>query len=138
MIVQTITNSFKSDILQAAQNLATDSLYLALFTASANLNANTVAYSSANEVTSTNYTAGGKLVTGVTITTDTQNNIVYLNFNNVTWTNVSFVCRGALLYNQTRSNRSIAVLNWGSDKNAGPNFVVTLPANTSTTALIRL
>jgi len=138
MIVQTITNSFKSDILQAAQNLATDTLYLALFTASANLNANTVAYSSANEVTSTNYTAGGKLVTGVTITTDTQNNIVYLNFNNVTWTNVSFVCRGALLYNQTRSNRSIAVLNWGSDKNAGPNFVVTLPANTSTTALIRL
>jgi hypothetical protein len=138
MIVQTITNSFKSDILQAAQNLATDSLYLALFTASANLNANTVTYSSANEVTSTNYTAGGQLVTGVTITTDTQNNIVYLNFNNVTWTNVSFVCRGALLYNQTRSNRSIAVLNWGSDKNAGPNFVVTLPANTSTTALIRL
>ena len=138
MIVQTITNSFKSDILQGAQNLLTDSLYLAIFTANANLNANTVAYNSSNEVSSTNYTAGGQLVTGVTIQTDTTKNVVYVSFNNVTWTNVSFVCRGALLYNQTRSNRSIAVLNWGSDKNAGPNFVVTLPADTPSSALIRL
>jgi hypothetical protein len=138
MIVQTITNSFKSDILQAAQNLASDSLYLALFTANASLDANTVTYSASNEVSSPNYTAGGQLVTGVIIQTDTVNNIVYVSFNNVVWTNVSFICRGALLYNQTRSNRSIAVLNWGSDKSAGPNFTVTLPADTSTNALIRL
>jgi hypothetical protein len=138
MITQTITNSFKSDILQGVQNLLTDSLYLALYTGSANLNANTTAYTSANEVTSTNYTAGGQLVTGVTINTDTQNNIVYVSFNNITWTNVSFVCRGALLYNASKSNKSIAILNWGSDKNAGPNFVVQLPVNTPTSALIRL
>ena len=138
MIVQTVTNSFKSDILQGLQNLLTDSLYLALFTANANLNANTTAYNSANEVSSINYTPGGQLVTGVSINTDTQNNIVYVSFNNVTWTNVSFVCRGALLYNGSKSNKSIAILNWGSDKNAGPNFTVTLPADTSTNALIRV
>jgi hypothetical protein len=138
MIVQTVTNSFKSDILQAGQNILTDSLYMALFTGNANLDANTLAYSSSNEVTSVNYTAGGSLVTGVTIQTDTQNNIVYVSFNNVVWTNVSFVCRGALLYNASKSNKSIAVLNWGSDKNAGPNFTVTLPANTPSNALIRV
>jgi hypothetical protein len=138
MIVQTVTNSFKSDILQGLQNLLTDNLYLALYTANANLNANTVAYDSSNEVSSANYTAGGQLVTGVTIQTDTQSNIVYVSFNNVTWTNVSFVCRGALLYNASKSNKSIAILNWGSDKNAGPNFTVTLPADTPTNALIRV
>ena len=138
MIAQTITNQFKSDILQGVQNLLTDSLYLALYTGSATLGATTTAYTSANEVTSTNYTAGGQLVTGVTINTDKQNNIIYVSFNDVTWTNVSFVCRGALLYNASKGNNSIAVLNWGSDKNAGPNFKVTLPANTPTNALIRL
>jgi len=138
MIAQTITNQFKSDILQGVQNLLTDSLYLALYTGSATLGATTTAYTSANEVTSTNYTAGGQLVTGVTINTDNQNNIIYVSFNDVTWTNVSFVCRGALLYNASKGNNSIAVLNWGSDKNAGPNFKVTLPANTPTNALIRL
>ena len=138
MIVQTITNSFKSDILQGQQNLLTDSLYLAIYTAYANLNANTITYDNANEVVSANYTPGGQLVTGVTINTDAVNNIVYVSFSNVIWTNVSFVCRGALLYNQTQNNRSVAVLNWGSDKNAGPNFVVTLPADTPTSALIRV
>jgi len=138
MITQTITNQFKSDILQGVQNLLTDSLYLALYTGNATLGATTTAYTSANEVTSTNYTAGGQLVTGVTINTDTQNNVVYVSFNNVTWTSVSFICRGALLYNSSKSNHSIAVLNWGSDKNAGPNFVVQLPVNSSTSALIRL
>ena len=138
MISQTITNTFKSDILQGYQNLLTDSLYLALYTGNATLGANTTAYTSANEVSSTNYTAGGQIVTGVTINTDTQNNVVYVSFDNVTWTNVSFVCRGALLYNSSKSNHSIAVLNWGSDKNAGPNFVVQLPVNSSSSALIRL
>lgn len=138
MIVQTITNSFKSDILQGLQNILTDNLYLALYTANASLNANTTAYSNANEISSTNYTPGGLLVTGVTIQTNTNNNIVYVSFNNVVWTNVSFVCRGALLYNSSKSNKSICCLNWGSDKNAGPNFTVTLPADTSSNALIRL
>jgi hypothetical protein len=138
MISQTITNQFKSDILQGIQNLLTDSLYLALYTGNATLNANTTIYSSDNEVSSTNYTAGGQIVTGVTINTDTQNNVVYVSFDNVTWSNVSFVCRGALLYNSSKSNNSIAVLNWGSDKNAGPNFVVQLPVNSSSSALIRL
>jgi hypothetical protein len=136
MIVQTITTSFVVDILQGLQSLTTDTIKMALYTADANLSASTTAYSSANEVSSGNYSAGGAPCLNVTV--NQYNGTVYVSFDNVSWTNVSFTCRGALIYNVTKSNKSIAVLNFGSDKTAGPNFTVTLPANTSTTALIRV
>lgn len=138
MIVQTVTTSFKQDILTGGQNLSSDVLRMALYTAVANLDANTLTYSSVGEVVDPNYSAGGNLCQNVVIKSDTQNGIVYVSFDNVTWSNVSFTCRGALIYNVTKGNKSIAVLNFGSDKTAGPNFVVTLPADTPTSALIRV
>jgi hypothetical protein len=138
MIVQTVTTSFKQDILKGVQDLSTDVLRMALYTALADLDANTLAYTSVGEVTGTNYTAGGKICQNVVIKSDTQNGIVYVTFDNVIWTNVSFTCRGALIYNVTQGNKSIAILNFGSDKTAGPNFTVTLPADTPSSALIRV
>jgi hypothetical protein len=137
MITQTVTTSFKYDCYTAGQNLSTDTLKMALYTAAANLNAATTVYVSTGEVVSANYSAGGLVLTGVTVLiSDTT---VYLSFNNPSWSNVSFTCRGALIYNSSKSNKSVAVLNFGSDKIATPAnpFVVTLPANTATTALIR-
>ena len=136
MIVQTLTTSFKQDILKGLQDLDTDVLRMALYTANANLDQNTTAYTTNDEISGVNYTAGGNICQNVTILT--SGNIVYVNFDNVVWTNVSFTCRGALIYNQTKGGKSIAILNFGSDKKAGPNFTVTLPANTPTTALIRV
>lgn len=138
MIVQTVTTSFKEDILKGLQDLSTDVIHMALYTALANLDANTLTYTSVGEVTDPNYTAGGALCQNVVIKKDTQNGIVYLTFDNVVWSNVSFTCRGALIYNVTQGNKSIAILNFGSDKTAGPNFTVTLPADTPTSALIRV
>jgi len=135
MIIQTITTSFISDILQGGQNLSTNTVKMALYTANADLSASTTIYSATNEVSSANYTAGGAICTNVTV--NQSGSIVFVSFDNVSWTNVSFTCRGALIYNSTQGNKSIVILNFGSDKTAGPNFVVTLPANTSTTALIR-
>lgn len=135
MIVQTLTTSFLVDMFEGLQSLTTDTIKMALYTADASLNANTTVYTSTNEVTSANYTAGGEICQNVTV--NQYNGTVYVSFDNVSWTSVSFTCRGALIYNVTASNKSIAILNFGSDKTAGPNFVVTLPANTSTTALIR-
>jgi hypothetical protein len=136
MIEQTITTSFKQDILQALQDLATDTLYMALYTGAAELTADTTAYTTQNEVVGTNYTAGGEECQNVTLMT--TGNTVYISFDNVEWTNVSFTCRGALIYNQTQGGKSIAILNFGSDKQAGPNFTVTLPANNANSALIRV
>jgi hypothetical protein len=136
MIVQTITTSFLVDMFKGTQDLTTDTIKMALYTAQANLDENTTVYSATNEVTSANYTAGGNVCLNVTV--QQYNGTVFVSFDNVSWTSVSFTCRGALIYNTTQGNKSIAILNFGSDKTAGPNFTVTLPPNTANDALIRV
>lgn len=139
MIQQGLTNSFKQDMLQAGQDIITDTLYMALYTAFSDIGQATTAYTTDNEITGTGYTAGGELVTGATISTDTQTGTVYVNFDNVSWPGADFTARGALIYNTSKSNKSVAVLDFGSDKTfTSSNNTVTMPANTATTALIRL
>jgi hypothetical protein len=140
-IQQGLTNSFKQEMLQAGQNLATDTLRMALYTAFSDIGPLTTVYTTSNEVTGTGYTAGGVTITGVTITTDTTGpnaGTVYVDFNNVSWPGANFVARGALIYNTTRSNKTVAVLDFGSDKTfTTTNNPVTMPVNSATTALIR-
>jgi hypothetical protein len=138
-IQQTLTTSFKQQMLQAGQNLATDTLYMALYTGFASIGPNTTAYDAAdvNQIVGTGYAAGGKALTGVTIGTST-NGVVYVNFDNVVWNPAVFAAvRGALIYNTTRSNASVAVLDFGSDKSCSNTFTVTMPPNSASTALIR-
>jgi hypothetical protein len=137
-IQQGLTNSFKQEMLQAGQNLATDTLKMALYTAFSDIGPLTTVYTTTNEVTGTGYTAGGVAVTGATISTDVQTGTVYVDFADVAWPGANFVARGALIYNVTRSNKSVAVLDFGSDKTflAVSNTVV-MPVNSATTALIR-
>ncbi len=138
MIQQGLTNSFKQEMLQAGQNLATDTLKMALYTGYADLGPATTAYTTASEVVGTGYTAGGELVTGATISIDVQTNTVYVDFNDVSWPGANFTARGALIYNVTRSNASVAVLDFGSDKIfTSATNTVTMPVNSATTALIR-
>lgn len=135
MIAQTITTSFKREMLQAGQDLLTDTLKLALYTSTATLNTDTTAYTATGEVTGTGYTAGGIVLTGVTL--NSYNGVVYVNFDNAVWDPASFTARGGLIYNVTKSNKSVAVLDFGADKTATSTFTVTMPANTYTTALLR-
>jgi hypothetical protein len=141
VIQQGLTNSFKQEMLQAGQNLATDTLRMALYTAFADIGPETTAYTTTNEVTGPGYTAGGVAVTGATINTQTTGpnaGTVYVDFNDVSWPGANFVARGALIYNVTRSNKSVLVLDFGSDKTfTSTSNTVTMPANTATTALIR-
>lgn len=138
MIQQGLTNSFKQEMLQAGQNLATDTLKMALYTAFADIGPTTTAYTAINEVTGTGYTVGGAAVTGATISVDAQTGTVYVTFDNVSWPGANFTARGALIYNVTAGNKSVAVLDFGSDKTfTSASNTVTMPANTATTALIR-
>jgi hypothetical protein len=132
-IVQTQTTSFKAELYEAVHNLLTDTLKIALYTASADLNEATTVYSSANEVSGGGYTAGGVTLTGVTINSDGYT--AYVNFNNVAF-GASVTARCALIYNSSKSDKSIAVLDFGSDKTS-TSFTITMPANTATAALIR-
>jgi hypothetical protein len=133
------TLSFRSDIVQGEQDLSADTLYMALYTGFATLGPTTTVYTTENEVpTGDGYDAGGVEITGVTIATDIVSNTVYINFNNVSWPGASFTARGALIYNSSKSNKSVAVLDFGSDKIfTSASNTVTLPANTATTALLR-
>ena len=133
-IVQTQTTSFKKELYQAVHNLATDTIYIALYTANADLNADTTVYSATNEVSGTGYTAGGQAMTGVSI--NSSGYVAYVNWDNVSWT-AALTARCALIYNASKSDKSIAVLDFGSDKTSTTTFTITMPANTSTTALIR-
>lgn len=135
MIFQTQTLSFRAELPQAVHNLLTDTIKLALYTSSASLNEDTTVYSTTNEVVGTGYSAGGIVLTGATIST--ANNIVYVNFNNAVWTPAAFTAAGGLIYNASKSNKSIAVLSFGADKTATNTFTVQMPTNSSTSALLR-
>ena len=135
-IQQTLTTSFKQQILQAQQDLSTDTLKLALYTGLATLGPSTTIYTTSYEVVGTGYTAGGNVLTGVTISTS-ANGIVYVDFNNSVWNPAAFTCRGALIYNASKGDKSVAVLDFGADKTCQTSFTVQMPENTSTSALLR-
>lgn len=131
---QTQTTSFKAECWQAIHDLLTDTLKIALYTSYANLNETTTAYTTSNEITGTGYTAGGLTITGVTI--GTSGYTAYCSFDNVSWSG-ALTARYALIYNSSKANRSIAVLDFGADKTSVTTFAITLPANTATSALLR-
>ena len=132
-ILQTQTTSFKTQLYTGVHNLLTDTLKIALYTANANLNEATTVYTTSGEVTGTGYVAGGVVLTGVTI--NSSGFTAYVDFADVVF-NASVTARSALIYNVTQGNKSIAVLDFGSDKTS-TNFTITMPANTATAALIR-
>jgi len=124
---------------------ATDTVKAALYLASATVNASTTVYSSTNEVTGTNYTAGGVTVTNATAPTSTNSSSTagvgyWTPSASITYTNVtlSTAFDTVLLYNSTQSNKAISVHTFGSQTVTAGTFTLTMPSNTTSTALIRL
>ena len=132
-IVQTQTTSFKAELYEGIHDLLTDEIKIALYTANANLNETTTTYDTTDEVSGTGYVPGGVTMTGITISTSGYT--AYVGFNDVVF-NASVTARCALIYNASQGNKSVAVLDFGSDKTS-TNFTITMPANTATAALIR-
>jgi len=142
MIYQGQCNIFKKNCLSGLENFAVGTPYtykIALYTSLADLNADTVAYTTTGEITGTGYTAGGKPLTISQVPTyDAANDTAYIDFADVTWTGASFTARVALIYNAT-TGAAVAVLDFGSDKTTtqAGTFTVIFPTATSTTAIIR-
>lgn len=132
-IVQTQTTSFKKELYEAVHNLTTDVLKIALYTASADLNEATTVYSTSNEVSGGGYVLGGATLTGVTVSSSGYT--AYVDFADVVF-GAAVTARCALIYNSSKANRSIAVLDFGSDKTSA-NFTITMPSNDASSALIR-
>jgi hypothetical protein len=128
-------SSFKQESWLGVHDLDTDTLKLALYTAAANLSQATTVYTSTGEVVGAGYTAGGEVITGAQVLL--SGTTAYLTFNNPVWSGASFVCRGGLIYNASKANRAIAVLDFGADKTASGTFTIQLPAATAASALLR-
>jgi hypothetical protein len=137
-ISQAMCTSFKVELLGGTHDLDTDTIKIALYTSSATLGASTTAYSSTNEVANGNgYTTGGNTLSGASITS--SGTTAFVDFSDSTWSSASFTARGALIYNSSKSNKAIAVLDFGADKTStNGDFVVQFPIADASNAIIRI
>lgn len=134
-LFQTQTTSFKEELPKGIHNLLVDTIKLALYTDNSNLDETTTVYTVTDEVSGGGYTAGGIVLTGVTI--NSSGSTAYVSFNNPVWSPASFTTAGALIYNASKANRSIAVLSFGANKTATNTFTIEMPPNTVSSALLR-
>ena len=137
MITQAMCSSFKQQILLGEHDMDTDVIKIALYTASATLDASTTVYTTSNEVVGTGYTAGGNTLTGATVSL--TGTTAFVDFSDTSWTTATITARGALLYNSSKSNKAVAVLDFGSDKTStAGTFTVQFPANDASNAIVRI
>ena len=147
--------SFLGELLSATHNFSSanpahtastaDTFKAALYLASATVNASTTAYSATGEVTGTNYTAGGVTVTNATNPSSTNSSTTagvgyWTPSSSIVYTSVtlSTAFDAVLIYNSTQSNKAVSVHTFGSQTITAGNFTLTMPSNTTSTALLRL
>ncbi len=136
-ITQSLCSSFKQQILLGEHDLDTDVIKIALFTSAATLSAATTVYSTSDEVVGSGYTAGGNTLTGATVSL--SGTTAYVDFSDTTWSTSTITARGALIYNSSKSNKAIAVLDFGADKTTSAgNFTVQFPTNDASSAIVRI
>jgi hypothetical protein len=151
---QSMCTSFMGELMTATHNFGTapiraattaDTFKAALYLTSATVNASTTAYSSTNEVTGTGYTAGGVTVTNATApiaanSSPTAGVAYWTPSASITYTTVTlstaFDC--VLIYNSSQSNKAVSVHTFGSQTITAGTFTLTMPSNTTSTALLRL
>ena len=134
-ITTAICNSYKQEILEGV-HASTDTYKIALYTSSATLGAGTTAYSSSNEVTGTNYSAGGVTLTGYT--SGLSSSTAYITFSDPSWADSTITARGCLIYNSSKSNKAVACFDFGSDVvSVSGTFTIDLPS-AGASALIRI
>ena len=144
-IIQTMTTSFKVELLEALHDFDTPGgsvFKLALYTSLANLDANTGAYTAAGEAVGAGYVAGGLPLVNLGVGSAPAGPVAgvgFVDFADLTFPNVSITARGALIYNSSQANRSVCVLDFGADKTAtAGDFTIIFPVPGATTAIIRI
>jgi hypothetical protein len=145
-IAQTSTTSFKVELLQAIHSFgptSPDTFKVALYTAAANVGPTTTVYTTSGEVVGTGYTAGGNTLVISTSPTSGNNAAsvptAFVSFSNTSWTSASFTARGALIYNSTEGNKSVAVLDFGADKTvSNDTFQIIFPTPDASSAIVRI
>lgn len=137
-ISQAMCSSFKQQLFNAEHDMDTDTFKIALYTSAATLDASTTVYTTSNEVaTGGGYAAGGNTLTGASISL--TGTTAFVSFSNTSWATATITARGALIYNFSKSNKAVAVLDFGSDKiSSGGTFTIQFPTNDATNAILRI
>ena len=139
-ITSAICTSFKVEILKGVHNFTASSgntFNLALYTSSASLGAATTAYTTSNEVSGSGYTAKGNALTSVTPALSSSTAVC--DFADVSFTSASFTANGALIYNDTQSDKAVAVIAFGGDKTVSSGtFTIQFPTADASNAIIRI
>jgi|TARA_E500000305_G_C3874360_1_gene166661 hypothetical protein len=132
--------SFKQELLVGTHNFTAtsgNSFKLALYTSSASLGAGTTAYTTSNEVSGTGYTAAGAALTSVTPTTSSTTALC--DFSDLTFSSSTITANGALIYNDTQSDKAVCALAFGGDKTStAGDFTITFPTADASNAIIRI
>ena len=142
-ITQTLCTSFKVELLNAVHNFSTDTFKLALYSVAngATLNASTTAYTATGEIIGGGYTSSGIVLT-VSPTPrsgGTPSTTAYLGFLDAIWAPATFSADGALIYNTSKSNKAVAVLNFGGTKSSYNNaFVLQFPVAGTGSSIIQI
>ena len=135
-ITTAMCTSFRAEVLQGIHSSA-DVYKIALYTSSATLDATTTADTTTNEISGTGYTAGGATLSGFNVVTSGTTAI--LDFDNASWANATLTARGAMIYNSTKSNKAVAVWNFGADKTSTDGtFTANMPTPDATNGLIKI
>ena len=140
-ISQTLTDAFLQDCLDGGHDLGTsgNTLKIALYTSSASLGATTATYTTSAEVSGTGYTAGGATLSSQAVAYDSTNQVAYFDAADPAWTTATITARGAMIYNNSKSNASVAILDFGSDyTSTAGTFTIQLPSAAYNTAIIRI
>jgi len=139
-ITQAMCTSFKKELLTATHNFATggNAFKIALFTSSATMGATTTAYSTSQEVANSgSYAAGGGTLTKVAPTSSGTTG--FTDFADFSFTTATITARGALIYNDTNSDKAVCVLDFGGDKSSSSGtFTIQFPAASASAAIIRI
>jgi len=139
-IVQTMCTSFKAEVAQGLHNFTrtTGNVFkLALYVATANIDQNTTIYTSTGEASGTGYSPGGIALTNITPLSSGVTG--YWSFDDLTFSNVTLTCAGALIYNSSNGNRAVCVLNFGSTiTKTGQNLTITFPPMGATDSILRI
>ena len=145
---QSMCTSFMQELMTATHNFTTgtgDTFKAALYEATATYNASTTAYSTTGEVSGAGYSAGGVTVTNGTSPLSTNSSatagVAYWTPSaSITYTNVTLTTAfdAVLIYNSSKSNKAVSVHTFGSQTVTAGTFTLTMPSNTTSTALLRL
>ena len=146
-VVTCMVNSFKGEILKEGHQLESDTLKMALIKSGESRtydhvieNYSELIASTTDEVANGNgYTTGGATLQNVAVSVDDTNDVAFVDFDDVTFTNATISASGAFIYNSTNGNKAIAIISFGGTvASTAGTFTVQLPAAAHNTAIIRI